>query len=61
MISALGNLLLAIILPLGLTLIFWSFGLVVSRQEDGNFNHFFMMYVGWTILVVLWMLMEMFQ
>lgn len=51
MISSVSLLTSTLMLSLGGTLILWTFGLVMARSDEGEFTHFFRMFVGFLMAV----------
>jgi hypothetical protein len=45
----------ALLIPLGLTLVMWSFGLLIASKQAEITMHFIRMYIGWLILTIIWL------
>jgi hypothetical protein len=57
MINAFVELTRTVMLALGATLVTWSTALILARQNDEQFEHFFRLFVGYLLLAFLWELM----
>lgn len=45
----------ALLIPLGLTLVMWSFGLLIANKQAEITMHFIRMYIGWLVLTIIWL------